>query len=44
MWLMKRVIVDGWQVEPAVEEATALGMTNEAIKKFMLDQIAARRK
>jgi len=44
MWLMRRVFVDGWQVEPALEEATALGMTNEAIKTFMLDQIAARRK
>jgi hypothetical protein len=44
MWLMKRVIVDGWKVEPAVEEATQLGLTSETIKKFMLDQIAARQK
>jgi hypothetical protein len=44
MWLVKRVLVDGWKLEPAVEEATALGMTNEAIKKFMLEQIAARQK
>jgi hypothetical protein len=44
MWLVKRVLVDGWKLEPAVEEATALGMTNETIKKFMIAQIAARQK
>ena len=44
MWLIKRVFVDGWKQEPAMEEATALGLTNEMIKKFMLEQIAARQK
>jgi len=44
MWLIKRVLVDGWDVNRAVEEATALGLTNEAMKKFVLEQIEARKK
>jgi hypothetical protein len=44
MWLIKRILVDGWQTEPAVEEATALGLTNEAMKQFALAQVEARRK
>ena len=44
MWLIKRVLVDGWEMNRAMEEATALGLTNEAVKKFMLGQIEARRK
>lgn len=44
MWLIKRVLVDGWKLDPAMEEATALGLTNQTVKKFVLDQIAARRK
>ena len=31
MWLMKRAIVDGWNVDEALEEATALGLTNESL-------------
>ena len=44
MWLIKRVLVDGWQMNKAMEEATALGLTNEQVKRFVLEQIAARRK
>ena len=44
MWLIKRVLVDGWDVNRGVEEATALGLTNEAVKRFMLEQIEARKK
>ena len=44
MWLIKRVLVDGWKLDPAMEEATALGLTNQMVKKFVLEQIAARRK
>jgi hypothetical protein len=44
MWLIKRVLVDGWDPDRAMEEATALGLSNEALKKFMLEQIQARRK
>ncbi len=44
MWLIKRVLVDGWDVNRALEEATALGLTNEPVKRFMLAQIEARKK
>ena len=44
MWLIKRVLVDGWDVNRAVEEATALGLTNEAVNRFVLEQIEARKK
>ena len=44
MWLIKRVLVDGWDVNRAMEEATALGLTNEPVKRFMLAQIEARKK
>ena len=44
MWLMKRVMVDGWDLDRAVEEATALGLTNAPLKQFFLDQIQARKK
>ena len=44
MWLIKRVLVDGWELDRAMQEATALGLTNENVKNFMLEQIRARRK
>jgi len=44
MWLIKRVLVDGWDVNRAVEEATALGLAGEPMKRFALEQIAARKK
>jgi hypothetical protein len=44
MWLIKRVLVDSWDVNRAMEEATALGLTNPAIRKYALNQIQARKK
>ena len=44
MWLMKRVIVDGWETDKAMEEATLLGLTNETLKQFFLAQIQQRKK
>jgi chromosome segregation and condensation protein ScpB len=43
MWLMKRALVDGWNVDRALEEATLLGLTNEALKQFMLSEIQKRK-
>jgi protein tyrosine phosphatase (PTP) superfamily phosphohydrolase (DUF442 family) len=37
MWFLKRLVVDHWDVERATKEATALGMTNAALKQFALD-------
>ncbi len=44
MWLMKRAIVDGWDADKAMEEATALGLTNEGMKKFFLAEIQKRKR
>jgi hypothetical protein len=43
MWLMKRAIVVGWETDKALEEATALGLTNEKLKEFFLTQVATRK-
>jgi hypothetical protein len=43
MWLMKRALVDGWEVGRALDEATLLGLTNESLKQFMLDEIQKRK-
>jgi len=44
MWLMKRAIVDGWDTDKAMEEATQLGLTNETLKQFFLAQIQQRQR
>jgi hypothetical protein len=44
MWLMKRAIVDGWNTDKAMEEATALGLTNEPLKQFFVAQIQQRKR
>ena len=44
MWLMKRTIVDGWDVDRAMEEAAALGLASEALKQFILEQIRQRKR
>ena len=43
MWLMKRTIVDGWDLDKAMEEATLLGLTNENLKKFFVAEIQKRK-
>lgn len=44
VWLVKRVLQDGWTVEKATEEARLIGLGNPALEKFALDYIAAHRK
>ena len=44
MWLIKRLVVDGWDAERASGEAAAIGLTNEKLKQFALDYAAAHRK
>lgn len=39
LWMIKRVKVDGWPVEKALDEATAIGLTSEPLKKFALDYL-----
>lgn len=42
MWLMKRTLVDGWELNRALEEATLLGLTNENLKQFAIGEIRKR--
>ena len=44
MWLMKRTMVDGWDTNKALKEATELGLTNETLKQFFLAQIQQRKR
>ena len=44
MWLMKRALVDGWDTDKALEEATALGLANGALKQFFVAQIQQRKR
>lgn len=39
MWLVKRVLVDKWDVDKASAEAASLGLTNANLKNFMMDYI-----
>jgi uncharacterized protein (TIGR01244 family) len=44
MWLIKRVLIDKWDNDRASEEATQLGLTNQALKSFAFDYIQAHKK
>jgi uncharacterized protein (TIGR01244 family) len=44
LWLIKRVTVDGWDVDKATAEADAIGLTSPALRKFALDYLAARKR
>ena len=37
MWLIKRIVVDHWEVERATAEAEALGLTNAALKQWAIE-------
>jgi uncharacterized protein (TIGR01244 family) len=43
MWLIKRVVVDHWATDAAVQEATDLGQTSPALRQFALDYAAAHK-
>ena len=44
MWLVKRVLQDGWSVEKATEEAKLIGMRGEPLEKFALSYIDSHKK
>jgi uncharacterized protein (TIGR01244 family) len=44
MWLIKRVLIDKWDNDRALEEATQLGLTSSALKTFALDYIQAHKR
>ena len=36
MWLIKRLVVDKWDVEKAVKEAEALGQTSQELRTWAI--------
>jgi uncharacterized protein (TIGR01244 family) len=39
MWMIKRVMIDGWSVEKASDEAERAGLKNARLKAFALDYL-----
>jgi uncharacterized protein (TIGR01244 family) len=44
VWLVKRVLQDGWPVDKATEEAKLIGLRSEPLEKFALSYIEAHKK
>jgi uncharacterized protein (TIGR01244 family) len=44
MWYIKRAVVDKWDTDRAMAEATQLGFTSEPLKKFAMDYIQTQKK
>jgi uncharacterized protein (TIGR01244 family) len=44
VWLVKRVLQDGWTIDKATEEAKLIGLRSEALEKFALEYIASHKK
>jgi protein tyrosine phosphatase (PTP) superfamily phosphohydrolase (DUF442 family) len=44
VWMIKRVLQDGWDTAKAQEEAEAIGLTNPRLKVFAVDYITAHKK
>lgn len=44
MWLIKRVVIDKWDMAKAQEEAAALGLSSPVLKQFAADYIQAHTK
>jgi uncharacterized protein (TIGR01244 family) len=42
MWLIKRLAVDRWEVDRAVAEAEALGMTNPTLRQWAIEYAKGR--
>lgn len=43
-WFLKRVMVDHWDADRAMQEAVGLGLVNPKMKAFVLDYVASHRK
>ena len=39
LWMIKRVKMDGWDRQRAIDEATALGMASERLKQFAINYL-----
>ncbi len=43
MWLIKRMVIDKWAQDKAVDEAKAIGLSSAALEKWAIDYVAKRR-
>ena len=44
LWLIKRVLQDGWELDKARAEAKAIGLTNPKLEAFAVGYIQSKRK
>ena len=44
LWMVKRMVVDGWDADRAGTDAAALGLSSPALKTFALDYAASHKK
>jgi protein tyrosine phosphatase (PTP) superfamily phosphohydrolase (DUF442 family) len=44
VWMIKRVLRDGWSTDRALEEAEAIGLTSAPLKTFALEHIERHKK
>ena len=44
VWMIKRVLKDGWSSDKALAEAEAIGLTNARLKTFATEYIASHKK
>jgi uncharacterized protein (TIGR01244 family) len=44
MWLIKRLVVDSWDADRAVKEATALGQTSPELRAFAIEYARTRKR
>jgi uncharacterized protein (TIGR01244 family) len=43
LWMIKRMVIDGWDADRASTEATALGLTSQALKTFAINYAASHK-
>lgn len=44
LWMIKRLVVDGWDEDRAAKEAADLGLTSASLKVFVLDYATSHRR
>lgn len=44
MWMIKRVLQDGWALDKAMEEAKLIGLRNPGLEKFAVEYINSHKK
>jgi uncharacterized protein (TIGR01244 family) len=44
VWMIKRALQDGWEIDKARQEAEAIGLSNPRLKNFAVEYILAHKK